>query len=132
MSKSVKIIETFVTLDQFAKSEYPMKNASNFGYEHNVKSELARWSKYNPCIYICEADPRINYGLDFTIQLCYEADGIQFLKEWNVMSSTLSNGGLRRVIIDGKTIEFGDTYYDKGSGNRMALREHSQMGWIFN
>jgi hypothetical protein len=129
--KTLKIIKTFATIEEFRNSEYPMKNASNFGYEHCVKSELARWEKYSPTIYICEADPINEYGLDFTIQLCYMADGIQFLMKWDITSSSMSNGGLRRVIIDGKTIEFGDIYYDKGAANRNALREHSQMGWIF-
>ena len=135
MRNQKNIINTLVSSEALLESGYIQKYAANFGYNHLVDSELKRWDKYNPIYYILEADPQINYGLDFTIWISYKADGINFFKEMSLGISIISNSGLRRVQFptkEGKTIvEFGDQYYSKDKSNRKSLRVHSDIGWVF-
>lgn len=86
-----------LAFDQYIDSKYPATLAKNFGYEHLVDREHRRWAMYNPEVYIVEANPKHNYGLDFKVFLRYKADGINFFKEISYGSSMLSNQGLREV-----------------------------------
>lgn len=135
MKNQKNIIDTLVSQEALLESGYIQKYAANFGHDHLVDSELKFWDRYNPTYYILEADPQINYGLDFTIWISYKADGINFFKKMSLKISTISNSGLRRVQFptkEGKTIvEFGDQYYSKDKSNRKVLRVYSDIGWVF-
>lgn len=127
----MKILNTFISGEQLVASGYIGRYADNFGYNHLIKSELARWEKYKPTFYVVEADARINYGLDFQIWISYNADGINFFAQMSLGSSCLSSSALRRVVIDGGKVEFGSQGYSKDQKNRAALRDASVRGWIF-
>ena len=99
-----KIVKNqFKTLDQLMESGFVQKHAANFGYEHLVKREMERWSKY-PIhnLFIVDANPVHNYGLDFTMWIHYTADGINFIKELSIGSSSLTSAPLRRVNLNMK------------------------------
>ena len=130
---TLEIVETYVTLEQFTDSEYPKKQTSNFDRCHNLKKDLARWDKYDPAWYIVKANPELNYGLDFRIFASYKADGINFLVEVSLGGgSSLTNHGLRRVMFNDGKIYFSEEAYDKSQPNRKALRERSDIGWVFS
>jgi hypothetical protein len=135
MENTKNIIDTLVSSAALVDSGFVHKYADNFGYNHLIKSALKRWDQYDPTYYVLAADPKLNYGLDFTIWILYKADGINFFKQMSLGSSSITNGGLRRVMfpfINNKTIVvFGSDYYEKGAGNRKALRDASNSGWIF-
>lgn len=82
---------------EYINSEYPNRIAKNFGHEHLLNKEHSRWNKYNPEVFIVEADEELNYGLDFKVFLKYKADGINFFKEISYGFSSLSNQGFRTV-----------------------------------
>ena len=103
VTETNQIIETF-KMAELMESGYVQKYAANFGYEHLVKREMQRWSKYEPTFYIVNADATINYGLDFKIMVSYNADDCNFFAEFSLGSSCLSAGNLRMVIIDATSI----------------------------
>ncbi len=132
-----------LNLTEYTNSEYPNRIAENFGYEHLLKAEHSRWEKYNPDVFIVEADPKINYGLDFKVYLKYNADGINFFKQISYGTKSLSNHGFRQVMgvtlsmsleeveklksFDPETINnkiwFGDDVYDNTEQNRKIFRK---------
>lgn len=91
------IVTQKLTFENYVTSGFPARIAANFGYEHLLKREHARWEKYNPEVFITEANPKFNYGLDFKVFLRYRADGILFLREISYGSSCLSNSALREA-----------------------------------
>lgn len=130
MKTQFNIIDTLVDSKALLESGYIQKYAEKFDYSHLVDKELERWDKYNPTYYILEADPQTNYGLDFKIWIRYKGDGINFFKEMSLGTISIDNNGLRRVQFK-TVVEFGDEYYSKDEPNRKALREHSDIGWVF-
>lgn len=133
MRKPLKVIATLLGTQAMIDSGYDVKQAKNFGREHNLKADLKRWDSYNPTYYIAEANPELNYGLDFTIWAKYVADGITFLKQIDFGGGgCIDSGGLQRAFIGENEITFGTEFYDKGQKNRQALRKHSvAFGWVF-
>lgn len=92
------IIAQFKTMDELVLSGYVDKYASNFGYEHLVKREMERWAKYQiHNVFVTSANPTFNYGLDFKIWINYTADGMNFMKQFNLGSSSLTSAPLQRV-----------------------------------
>ena len=127
-----KIVNTFVNTNELIESSYPEKQATNFGRNHNLKSSLESWKKYNPIWYIVERDPKYNYGLDFEIFAFYKADGINFVKEVGFgAGGTLTSAGLRRVWFEDGEIKFSEERYDKGLKYRPELRHLSELGYVF-
>lgn len=95
------IVAQFKTIDELVLSGYVDKYASNFGYEHLVKREMERWAKYQiHNVFVTSANPKFNYGLDFKIWVNYTADGMNFIKEMNIGSSSLTSAPLQRVNLN--------------------------------
>lgn len=85
-----------LTFDQFISEGYSSRLASNFGMEHIQKQQEERWSKYNPQVFICDAEDKETFGLGFIVLLRYKADGLTFLKRiTSYGSSSLTSMGLR-------------------------------------
>tara|TARA_R110002020_G_scaffold320599_3_gene536531 strand:- start:387 stop:854 length:468 start_codon:yes stop_codon:yes gene_type:complete len=147
--KNLTIIKK-LNLVEYINSEYPTRIAENFGYHHLLNSEHRHWDKYSPEVYIVEADPQYNYGLDFKVYLRYKADGINFFKEISYGSASLTSTGICDVYclsfnlsneaiermkkdlaaagnldidFDFDVITFGSDYYDKGESNRKIFRK---------
>ena len=91
--------ENYRTIEQFKKSGYMEKYASNFGYNHLIQKYYDQMEKYEmKNIYITEADPKHNFGLDFRMWKLYTADqGILFFKQIKLGGACISNTPLRRV-----------------------------------
>lgn len=95
------IVAQFKTMDELVLSGYVDKYASNFGYEHLVKREMERWAKYQiHNVFVTSANPTFNYGLDFKIWINYTADGINFMKQLSLGSSSLTSAPLQRVNLN--------------------------------
>ncbi len=140
--KDLKIIKE-LTFEDYINSEYPLLITGN-DFANQIKPTHKSWSKYNPEVYIVEADAKLNYGLDFRVMLRYKADGLNFLKEISYTSSSLTSSGIREVYStaftikekreemilanlfsedDFKTIIFRDNVYDGCEKNRKILRK---------
>jgi hypothetical protein len=87
-----------LTFAEYINSEYPNRIATNFGYEHLVDREHKRWFKYTPTVFICEANPETNYGLNFMTFLHYQTEDIKIIKEISYGSHSLRGGALEEVV----------------------------------
>ena len=95
-----KIIAQFKTMDELVSAGYVQKYAANFGYEHLVNRSLKNWANVEiHNIFVTSANPVYNYGLDFKIWINYTADGINFMKQLNIGSSSLTSAPLQRVML---------------------------------
>jgi hypothetical protein len=94
------IAKQFKSFDEFVKSDYLSIHAKNFDYNHLVEREIASWSKYKVHnVFIVDADPEYNYGLDFKMYIHYTADGINFFSELTIGSKGISSNPLIRVML---------------------------------
>ncbi len=71
MREKLNIIQK-MTYAEYVNSKYPEMECDNFGYNHLMKAELERWIKYDPQVFVCNADPKFNYGLNFKVYLRYQ------------------------------------------------------------
>lgn len=100
--KTLDILQK-MTWNEYVNSEFPVREASNFGMEHMVKSVLASWGEYNPQVFICKEDPKYNYGLDFKVYLRYKLpEGLIIFSTISFGSSGLNNNSFMAVT----SIEF--------------------------
>ena len=103
-SEKTMVRNQFKTLDQLMESGFAQKYAANFGYEHLLDWKIDQWSKHEiHNIFIVDANPVFNYGLDFKIWIHYTADGINFMMEFTIGSSSLTSAPLQRVMLNTKT-----------------------------
>lgn len=124
------ITHTFVSSTDLKASGLLEKWFANFGMTHIMEEKVQRMDAYKPTYYITEANPEHNYGLDFNIHVSYKADGINFFRQMCI-TSALTNGAIRRVMIENGQVSFGSQGYSKEQENRKALRAYSEAGWIF-
>jgi len=68
--KTLKI-KSKMTFEEYKDSNYPQIECENFGYEHLKDKALKRFERLNPEVYICDAEAKYNYGLDFIAYLRY-------------------------------------------------------------
>lgn len=93
-------VREVLTLSEYRFSKYPMKEAKNYGMEHLVTKELMRWTKFdNIQVFIVEADPEYNYGLDFKALIRYQLpdEKLIFIKQISYNGSSLNSFGFRQV-----------------------------------
>lgn len=96
-----KIVAQFKTMDELVSAGYVQKYAANFGYEHLVDRSLKNWANVQiHNIFVTSANPVYNYGLDFKIWINYTADGINFMMQLNIGSSSLTSAPLQRVMLN--------------------------------
>jgi hypothetical protein len=131
----------YPTTAEFKASGYPLKQAKNFGYDHLLEEDLARWGRLNPTWYIVEAEPFWNYGLDFKIYIRYWSDGLHFLKEVTLGGgASLTSAPFRRAYVEKaavngvfkpRYISQGTYTYPKDLEERPRLRKMCKdEGWI--
>jgi len=103
-SNKLIVKNQFKTLDELMESGFVQKHASNFGYEHLVKQTMNGWSKHEiNNIFIVDANPVMNYGLDFKIWIHYTTDGINFMMELSIGSSSMTSAPMQRVMLNTKS-----------------------------
>jgi hypothetical protein len=96
-----KIVAQFKTIDELVSAGYVAKYASNFGYEHLVDRSLKNWANVQiHDVFVTSANPVFNYGLDFNIWIHYTVDGINFMKQLNIGSASLTSAPLQRVMLN--------------------------------
>lgn len=95
------IVAQFKTIDELVSAGYVAKYASNFGYEHLVDRSLKNWANVEiHNVFVTSANPTFNYGLDFKIWIHYTVDGINFMKQLNIGSASLTSAPLQRVMLN--------------------------------
>jgi hypothetical protein len=94
------IVAQFKTIDELVSAGYVAKYASNFGYEHLVDRSLKNWANVEiHHVFVTSANPKFNYGLDFNIWINYTVGGINFMKQLNIGSASLTSAPLQRVMM---------------------------------
>jgi len=95
------VIAQFKSIESFMETDWMNRQADNFGQSHLVEREMSHWSKYAVHnIFVVEANPKFNYGLDFKCYIHYTADGMNFMKELSTGGSSLSSAPLVRVMLN--------------------------------
>ena len=103
-SEKTMVRNQFKTLDELMESGFVQKHAANFGYEHLINRTMNGWSKHEiHNIFIVDANPVFNYGLDFKIWIHYTADGMNFMMDLSIGSSSITSAPLQRVMLNQKT-----------------------------
>jgi hypothetical protein len=108
------VITQFNNIKDFQDSKYLDRYADKFGYNHLIEEKIERMSKMNfHNIYIVEANPKANYGLDFKMFVHYTIDeGIQFMKEITLGGSSITSRPLQRIRMNFKRDEFSVEFMD--------------------
>lgn len=121
------VIAQFKSIESFMETDWMHRQAANFGQLHLVEREMARWSKYPVYnIFVVEADPVFNYGLDFKCYIHYTADGINFMKKLSTGGSSISSAPLVRVTLNiAKPKDFDFNNLDKNSDE--TIKEWIEM-----
>jgi hypothetical protein len=118
-----KIVNQYKSIDDLVESGYLNTYASNFGYNHLIEREVKSWSKYTVHnIFIVDADPQYNYGLNFKMYIHYTADQINFFAELTIGSKSITNGALIRVMLTHRKPE-GLNIHDVKSNSEEILKE---------
>lgn len=126
-SEKTMVSKQFKTLDELMQSGFVQKHAENFGYQHLVKRTMDGWSKYQiHNIFIVDANPVCNYGLDFKMWIHYTADGINFMAELTIGSSCLSSAPLQRVNLIQKS-PVGFDFNELSNNTREMMMEWMRM-----
>ena len=95
------VIAQFKSIDDFMSTHWMHTQADNFDQSHLVEREMNHWSKYPVHnIFVVDANPEFNYGLEFECYIHYTADGINFLKKLSTGGSSLSSAPLVRVMLN--------------------------------
>lgn len=126
-SEKTMVSKQFKTLDELMESGFVQKHAANFGMEHLINQKMNGWSKHEiHNIFIVDANPVCNYGLDFKIWIHYTADGINFMAELTIGSSCLSSAPLQRVNLIQKTPD-GFDFKNIENNSREMMMEWMEM-----
>lgn len=117
------VIAQFKSIEDFMTQDWMFRQADNFGQGHLVKHEMERWAKYPVHnIFVVEANPKFNYGLDFKCYIHYTADGINFMKELSTGGSSITSAPLVRVNLNLKVPQ-GFDFKDLGRNSKELLME---------
>ena len=126
-SEKTMVSKQFKTLDELMESGLVQKHAANFGMEHIINQKMIGWSKHEiHNIFIVDANPVFNYGLDFKMWIHYTADGINFMAELTIGSSCLSSAPLQRVTLNTKTPD-GFDFKNLENNSREMMMEWMRM-----
>lgn len=126
-SEKTMVKQQFKTLDELMESGFVQKYAANFGMEHLVDWKIDQWSKHQiHNIFIVDANPVLNYGLDFKMWIHYTADGINFMAELTIGGSCLSSAPLQRVNLIQKTPD-GFDFKNLENNSREMMMEWMEM-----
>jgi len=126
-SEKTIVSKQFKTLDELMESGFVQKHASNFGYEHLINRTMDQWSKHQiHNIFIVDANPVFNYGLDFKIWMHYSTDGMNFMMELSIGSSSLTSAPLQRVNLITKT-PVGFDFNELSNNTREMMMEWMRM-----
>lgn len=109
------VITQFDNVVDFENSKYLERYAKKFGYSHLVEEKLDRLRKMNNLhnIFITEANPKTNYGLDFKMYKYYTIEeGIMFINEITLGGISITSRPLQRVRLEHKTTPFYEKYIE--------------------
>ena len=126
-SEKTMVKQQFKTLDELMESGFVQKHASNFGYEHLIKRTMDGWSKHEiHNIFIVDANPVFNYGLDFKMWIHYSTDGMNFMMELSIGSSSITSAPLQRVNLITKSPD-GFDFKNIENNSREMMMEWMEM-----
>jgi hypothetical protein len=109
------VITQFDNVADFENSKYLERYAKKFGYSHLVEEKLDRLRKMDNLhnIFITEANPKFNYGLDFKMYKYYTIEeGIMFMNEITLGGISITSRPLQRVRLEHKTTPFYEEYME--------------------
>ena len=98
------VIAQYKSIEDFMTEDWMNRQANNFGHLHLVDSTIKSWSKYKVNnIFVVEANPVYNYGLDFECYIHYTtSEGMNFMMKMSTGGSSLTSGPLVRVSLNVK------------------------------